>query len=453
MANYRVIRTAKLTDRQVIDIFYAVKDDELEEPIHISLGPNLAINISSLNRDDEQVKMLDNARHAIEHAKLSVRSNISMEFYRGICEDVNQPNNKRQPSQYYDEIFFHLSDRAKRGESIKQIIECVDIIESILPTKSPPFSTEKTHDTIDVLQTEIASLSNMYQKMLSDLAEERVQFRKIFDEERSQFRKEVEEEIRATREKIKEEKADHRREMSSASYEFEKNNEKERESIDKLKKELDDRKQELDDRHHMHARRELRNQIATNFKERAGRPLISPRASLIRWFVFWLTLIAGAAIGYFGVEGFRESFETTAKGNSPQWLIVSLLVKSVLSLFLAVGFVAYAINWLRVVYLDDVRMERRYESNGDDIDRASFVIETLIEVGEKESVDVPDAWVEGVCRNLFADKGGGTGSKAPSDAVTMLLEAISGAKFGPDGTEFSLDRRGAKKLAKEAAKQ
>ena len=203
----------------------------------------------------------------------------------------------------------------------------------------------------------------------------------------------------------------------------------------------------------MHARRELRDRIASNFKERAGRPLISRRASSIRWSVFGLTLIAGGVIGYFGVEGFREILEATAQGNPPQWLTIGLLVRSGLSLILAVGFIAYAINWLRVVYLDDVRTERRYESNGDDIDRASFVIETLMEVGEKEKVDVPDAWVEGVCRNLFADKGGGTGSKAPSDAVTMLLEAISGAKFGPDGTEFSLDRRGAKKLAKEAAKQ
>ena len=241
--------------------------------------------------------------------------------------------------------------------------------------------------------------------------------------------------------------------MRSARHEFEEYMEKERGSLNELKEELDDRKRELDDRHHMHARRELRNQIAKNFKERVGKPVISSRASLIRWLVFWLTLGAGSAIGYFGVEGFRESLEATAKGNSSQWLTIGLLVRSGLSLILAVGFVAYAINWLRVVYLDDVRMERRYESGGDDIDRASFVIETLIEVGEKESVDVPDAWVKGVCRNLFADKGGETGSKAPSDAVTMLLEAISGAKIGPDGTEFSLDRRGARKLAREAAKQ
>ena len=184
-----------------------------------------------------------------------------------------------------------------------------------------------------------------------------------------------------------------------------------------------------------------------------GKPLISRHASAIRWIVFWLTLIAGAAIGYFGIEGFREIVEATATGDPPQWLTIGLLVRSGLSLILAVGFLAYAINWLRIVYLDDVRTERRYESNGDDIDRASFVIETLMEVGEKEKVDVPDAWVEGVCRNLFSDTGDGSSGKVSSDAVTMLLEAISGAKIGPDGTEFSLDRRGARKLAKSASRK
>ena len=241
--------------------------------------------------------------------------------------------------------------------------------------------------------------------------------------------------------------------MSSAHYEFEKFKEKEQASLNKVKEELDDRQQELDDRQHMHARRDLRERIAKNFKARADKPLISRHTSYIRWAVFCLTLTFGVAIGYFGIEGFGEAVDAASNGDPPQWLTIGLLVRSFLLPILGVGFIVYAINWLRVVYLDDVRTERRYESNGDDIDRASFVIETLMEVGEKEKVDVPDAWVEGVCRNLFADRGEGGGSKVPSDAVTLLLEAISGAKIGPDGTEISVDRRGARRLAKEAAKQ
>ena len=117
----------------------------------------------------------------------------------------------------------------------------------------------------------------------------------------------------------------------------------------------------------------------------------------------------------------------------PLWVSLSWIVRSTVFSVLAVGFFTYAINWLRILYLDDVRFSRESEKNGNDIDRASFVIETILEVGEKENTEVPEAWVEGVCRNLFLEKGGSGSGALPSNVVSMLLESVSGAKLGPEG--------------------
>lgn len=242
------------------------------------------------------------------------------------------------------------------------------------------------------------------------------------------------------------------------------------------------RGQELDDRSYMGARRELRQQIAEGFKNRIKKPVVSGQALFLRWAVFSLAMAAGLVAGYMGVESYKDlnkhveyiqEFEKNLiegiggevevadieleKVTKLLKLIqelqriedasllgyasfIGLILRGTILLLLGFGFVAYAINWLRLAHLDDVRTLRYYESYGYDIDRASFVIETIMEVGEKETTDVPDAWVEGVCRNLFSDKGDDNYGKMPSNAAAMLFESITGAKFGPEGTEVTMKR-------------
>ena len=162
-----------------------------------------------------------------------------------------------------------------------------------------------------------------------------------------------------------------------------------------------------------------------------------------------MTIITGLGIGYVGIENFQDLISVKNKNELPTWLLVGWVLRGTVSLFLAVGFIVYAINWLRTVYLDDVRTARRYESYGNDIDRASFVIETIMEVGEKEQASVPDAWVEGVCRNLFTDKSEDGYGKVPPNVAAMLFESIGGAKFGTEGTEVTMGRRDARRFAKK----
>ena len=437
MAKNHVIRTARLTDRQILEIQFALKERKDLKVSSISLGPGLDFDILPMEKNHERIILLTSDRHAILQADTRTKSGIEILFLRGICENVDTPQQNRQGSPYFDEVY--LSSSSNRSETnIRDIIECMGIIEDTLPTTFPLHTAKKGQDLIDIVQVEIVSLADQNRKMLSDLAKERSEFRKADDKQR-----------RAREKEHEYAKSQVESELEEQKKEFDDYKTREESGLQQRKINLDEREQDLDNRHHMHARRKLREQITKNFKKRMCEPIISKRASVMRWLVFGLTIAAGLGTGYFAVTSFEDLSFYHRSSPSFDWLSISLVLRGIVSVFLSVGFIVYAINWLRVVYLDDVRTERRYESYGNDIDRASFIIETIMEVGETEKTAVPDTWIDGVCRNLFSDIEGDNYGHVPSNAAAMLFESISGAKFGSEGTEVTMNRRDARKFAKK----
>ena len=287
---------------------------------------------------------------------------------------------------------------------------------------------------VDIFQAELATLTNQYGQLLTGLDTERAEFRKAFEEERQRANKEYE----AAKKKISEDDIQRRWEFNS----YKSNEENKLQS--KLE-ELNKREESLDDRQYMHTRRELRNQITKNFKERVGQPVVSKRAWYIQWLIFGMTLVAGIAAGYFSFESYQDLL-VVEYSPEDQWKTIGLSFRLATLTIAAVGFIFYAINWLKGIYIDHVRTDRGNESYGNDIDRASFVIETILEVGEKERAAVPDTWIAGVCRNLFTEKGNDSYDTTSSNLAAIVLESISGA-------EINLKKRDARKLAKNLKKK
>ena len=438
MANYHAIRTARLTDRQVFDLVYALHTGEEMWSATINLIDGLNVDILSKERSEEPVSDLDRDRHAIQSLHLFISSNIYINFYRGTCDDIQNPTANRKASPYFDEVFLS-SDIRRGGTTAQQWIACIDTVENALPKTYPLQETNEGSDAIDVLRAEVAELAGQYRTMLAGLASER-----------SKFREESEEERRAARQEYVAERFRLETAAEDQRKEFDEYKQQEVGRLKQQQEELERREHDLDNRQHMHARRELRERISEDFKTRVVKPVVSKAAFRMRWLVFGLTLAAGVGIGAFAIDSFRDLIATATGGDEtvPGWLTITHAVRSVVLIALALGFVAYAVGWLRAIYLDDVRAERRYEKYGHDIDRASFVIETIMEVGDKENMRVPDAWVDGVCRNLFEDHPDRNAENTPNHALVALFDTISGAKFGPDGTEFSLERRDARRLAK-----
>ncbi len=440
MATFHAIRTARLTDRQILDLIYSLVANAGVTSGTIRLGDGLDIDITAGERSEKPIADLDGDRHAIQAVYLFHSSHLRIELYRGICGDVQKPGGKRQASQYFDEVF--LTTDGKLGvDAVQKWIACIDAIEQAVPKSYPLQESENGTDVIDVLRAEVGLLSGQYQRMLTGLAEERTQFRERFEAERAAAREEYTTKKREL-------------ENAAAGLREEFNEHKAQEDADLIRRqeELEQREQDLDNRQHMHARRDLREKISEDFRSRIGNPVVSGSASRMRWLVFLLTLMSGLGIGFFGIQNFAEMVAAGGDQGAGDWLTVSYAARSIVLTVVAVGFIAYAINWLRTVYLDDVRAQRRYEKYGHDIDRASFVVETIMEVGDKENMQVPDAWIDGVCRNLFHESADRNSDESPSSALAALFESIAGAKFGPSGTELTMERRDARGLAKKVAR-
>ena len=439
MASNHVIRTARLTDRQVLDLIFALKDKLEITSANVELGPGSSIPNEQLIRDSELIQKLDRDTYYILSAVVSTASRFTIRFLRGICENTEQPTINRTSSPYYDEIALSGGEGSQRP--IEEFLECMDIVQNSLPKIYPLQKEGKEQSVVDIFQAELASLTNQYSQILTGLDAERAESRKAFEEERQK----AAEEYKKAMQDIKDEDITQRQEFASHKSKEEK---KLQIKIDRLNK----REESLDDRQYMHSRRELRNQITKNFKDRVGQPVVSKRAWYIQWFIFGMTLIVGIAAGYFSFESYQDLL-TVEYSAEDQWKMISIGFRSAVSTIAAVGFVFYAINWLKGIYIDHVRTDRGYESYGNDIDRASFVIETILEVGEKDKAEVPDTWIAGVCRNLFTEKGNDSYDTTSSNLATILLESISGAKFRSDGAEINLKGRGARKLAKKLKKQ
>ena len=436
MSDSHIIRTARLTDRQVIELVYSIKEGVANDEVSINnitvkMTSNLPVDITNFERNDETVKRLDKDRHAISEVSISLGGVLrSVMFLRGI-----RTQGHNQPSPYFDEIEVLVRDIAP--QDVGSYLEFIDIIENVLPQTYPTHESNNPQSPADFLQAMTSTLTDKVSGMLNDLVETRIEFEAGFKERHEKL--EIHHQAALDQLEIQDKK------RKQAFHEEKSRKEK---ALQEKEEKLEMRAQELDDREHKHARRDLREQITENFERRLAEPVIPRRTSKIRWAVFGLTLIVGLALGWLGFDTLGK---TQSPGNSFTWPEISLLVRGVLSIFLAVGFVAYAVNWLKAFYLDDVRTGRRYESYRHDIDRASFIIETILEVGEKEKIPVPDAWIEGVCRNLFTEAGETRHGNVPDNVAEMLLQSVTGAKFGPEGTEVTVEKRsgwGGKKFSK-----
>ena len=432
--NNHAIRTARLTDRQIVDLLIAIREGIGFASATLEFGAGVRKKIAADTAETELEKYKGDSYAILSLDMHLAQRNVAIRFWRGICPNSDQPHENRQASPYFDEIFLCRVSNDRAAESPDVIIECLDVIEKTLH-EVPRALQGQGQDVIDTLRAEMSALNETYRRMIERSEDERVRYLKGFEEQRQS----VEEERQATKAKFE-------AEAEQRQQDFQKRMGNEEAKLSQRQSELDAREQELDNRQHMHVRRALREKISEEFRSRAGEPVVSTRAAMMRWAIFGLTLVAGIGMGGFGLRAFyllvSAEFDVT-----DYWMLV---VRAAILSLGGVGFFLYAIRWLRSIYLDDVRTSRRYESYRDDIDRASFAIETIIEIGnEKQGVAAPEAWIEGVCRNLFRSDVGDKAERGPqTDAFIELLRSISSASVGPNGAEVTLGSKGGKRMAK-----
>jgi len=223
---------------------------------------------------------------------------------------------------------------------------------------------------------------------------------------------------------------------------------------------------ELDDRDHIHARRQLREQITSNISKRLEGSMVPYRTSFIGWIVFSLTLTGSIFLGiisYLSLTEFTEIVRIGANSSTSVQMksdiaAVTLANSSVVWFLLARGavagigsiaFLVYAISWLKSIYHADIRAHRDLERYSIDLNRASWAVETIMEAKAGDGA-IPDILIAGMSRNLFdGSSSEGAYAAATNDALGSLLRASAKAKIGPSGAEFELNSRGANRIASQ----
>lgn len=208
--------------------------------------------------------------------------------------------------------------------------------------------------------------------------------------------------------------------------------------------ELDKERQKLLLQSHRSERRRLLHETISREATNLRKSITPKSARLARWAIFFAALLLALLSAMFAIESMYAIGSSVQSGPGVWYL----LLRSALSTFVAIGSLVYAASWLRSFYSDEIIAVREIDRFNYDMIRASWAIETFLEVKKEHEVDIPDEWIQSVTRGLFD----GAASKGDLDEGTRALRALMGftasGSFGPNGAQVDINRKDARKLAK-----
>lgn len=434
MADFVARATGKLSDRQILSFIKELAG--VAQPIVDA--PSFRSGGISFRQDEIAEVLVDDETYAIENASISVFSGAFVVFYarnRSKMGSTNFDTNQREFSPYFDEFAYqaNTNSSAPIKPEIGMSIAIERIVAKHLIFKVPEEVSGRGDSAINLLQAEMAALASLYRKMTRDATEAR----KVADEELKEKKAAIESQLASEREAI------------SLRRQEDEN------SIAALREDLEQSRKALDDRNHMHVRRELREKITQQIEKRVSGSLLPAGSLWLNSLIVSLIAACASVAGYFSYLNFeilRSSIDVSKgqlSGSIPSfdWIMWVTLGRGSISAIVSLGFIAYLVGWLRKTYLDNVRASNELQRYALDINRASWAIETIMEMTEKEGSSLPDKWIEGACYGLFHSKSDEKGDASPLEALGAILGVAARAEFGPNGPKIELERGQLKKLA------
>jgi hypothetical protein len=137
--------------------------------------------------------------------------------------------------------------------------------------------------------------------------------------------------------------------------------------------------------------------------------------------------------------------------NVQQSLFWANTIKAAVSGVGGAAFIWAGLSGLKGSTESQRRFSQQLQRYSFDMDRASWVVETLLQMNSMESAQVPDVWLEAACRELFAQEPTSDGAGDSLTALAALLDATARAKIGTNGFEFELNKRALRRLADQAS--
>ena len=214
--------------------------------------------------------------------------------------------------------------------------------------------------------------------------------------------------------------------------------------LESQKAELEKRRSELNDREPQHERRRLREHLTERLQTTISNPLAETgqRERTSHYFYF-------AAAAFFVSFSVLLTLLQSTSDNAGSAAFWALSIKSLISGVAGAAFAWAGLSGLKATAIATREYEQSIQRYAFDMDRASWVVETILQMNSTEKATVPDEWLNNVCRDLFVTGERNTNDTRSLDAFAALFDATAKARIGTNGLEFEIDRKGARKLANE----
>lgn len=422
-------RIHKIDDATIVELFEKIISVLGTEVTHSSfqISHGLTVSLEEALRQN-----IVSGRYVFSAASMTCSVNSGTEFTLKFYRDLTTANAGREASAHYDEIqTFFGPDQRSWDEHVDLAIEVLDVISRLHVVQSG------NQEEAEILHHLMSGISSQHRQMMDGLNDS---FKKLEDR-----RREIDDEI--------EKKEAARREEQS-----------------KALAELDAERAELRLQSHMSERREIYSVLTSQAASEVRRSIAPRGATYARWAVFITSILIASLSGAFAFVSLLQlgisddailriarlldgdadvAAVTDAIGQQLAVTDWYLIGRTILSSLVSIGSLVYAASWMRGFYASDIEAAREVNRFNLDLARASWVIETVLEVQHEKKGEVPQAWIDGVTNGLFDDKSNSSEMDDRAQALKSLLAFTGGASFGPDGARLDINRRGAKKLSKD----
>lgn len=440
----------KASDRALLALF-----DKLDEVFERG---DRSFNIYGISVNDPPAELRDQRSFSssITHARFDQRDRyFTLNFQRNY-----------EKSPYYDLVQITPHQNAQVRATAEMMLQLQGVIAGCLKIPDQPPRLSK--DAQGVIEKEVAALADMHRNFLDDAQKLRVQY----EEEEIARRRRFEEEVAAERERLSQHENDTIRSLASKQSE------------------LDEKIKEFDLTDHMRARRKQREEITSQIQGFLQEPSKAGASILAQYMIVAVCVFGFLLAGWFAYESFQsfisrsqqhlagKSFsgiaasmqsDSTASAKPAElqavvdevnraisqteatdYMLWLLALRGAVLSAVAIGFVIYLLSFFRRNYDEDVRYHRELQRYGMDINRASWVIETAMEMTSKENAALPEAWVQGACSGLFQ-----AGRERENEVNSLsALGAVMGlgpdVEVSPSGARLSFSSKAAKAAAKDA---
>lgn len=240
-------------------------------------------------------------------------------------------------------------------------------------------------------------------------------------------------------------------ELEAQKAKLDETHQKNVEALDERSNELDTREAQMDNATTRSTRRKLRGDITNALKLNQQEEIIPESARKVRTPILWIAALGIVAPLLFSGWAFWQvaSVPEEMTGAALNWYLASLLLRGSLGIFASVAVGLYLLRYLRGIEAEAGRRALALEQNLFDIDRASWVVETVMELKEEEGMtSVPGPWLEGVTRGLFQHGKEDDVERGPVDALVGLMGSGMALKLNNGDSEVSFDSKASKAAAK-----